>query len=763
MEFLFQLLFKYRPIMYERGTLAFRPPWPPYVTWLLIAAAIGLAFFIYIKARGAVTAGRRYWLISLRVLVLLVFLLLATQPVLLVPSVVPQRSFVAIAYDTSRSMEIRDSSSGGSRLEAQKGLLQPGAGSWIEALQRKFKLRYFRFAASAERASGYEDVRPHGGQTNLENSLDRIAAEFGSAPVSGIVLLTDGADNRSTDLRALAARLRARRVPVYAVGIGSPDFAGDVELLQVAAPRRVLNDSAVEASVSVKATGRAGRKARLTVGEGSRQLLSRDVTLGDTGEVKSYRLIFPGGPPGPHVYRFRIDPLPDELLTENNEVSVLVAVDDVQPQVLYVEGEPRWIYGFLRRATSGDKSLHLVSLLRQADGKFLRQGVESSTTLEKGFPTEARELFRYKALILGSVEASFFTFDQLRLVSEFVSRRGGGFLMLGGRHSFSQGGYANTPIEDLLPVRVNPSSDTGGRDMAEIEFKPRLTSYGYEHPVTRVSIDDAENRKRWDGAPPLVGVNPTAGVKPGTTVLATAVTGEGGGAPPVLLAFQRFGRGRSMALATGSIWRWRMEKEHRDNFHDTFWRQMLRWLVTDAPDPVVVETGKHSYSLDESVAISMEVSEADFIRLNNARVTAEIKDPSGQTTALPVSWQAGKDGIYSASFRPRQEGIHQASVEAFDGERSVGRASCYFRIAESEEEFHDAGLNADLLRRISEETGGHYYLPGETAYLAEDISYVDNGASQTEEKAIWDMPFLFLLLIGSMCGEWFLRKKWGLS
>jgi cell division protein FtsI/penicillin-binding protein 2 len=61
------------------------------------------------------------------------------------------------------------------------------------------------------------------------------------------------------------------------------------------------------------------------------------------------------------------------------------------------------------------------------------------TILEKGFPVDKSELFKFKGLILGSIEASFFTFDQLRLISDFVSQRGGGLLVLGGKNSFGQG------------------------------------------------------------------------------------------------------------------------------------------------------------------------------------------------------------------------------------------------------------------------------------------------------------------------------------
>jgi hypothetical protein len=168
-------------------------------------------------------------------------------------------------------------------------------------------------------------------------------------------------------------------------------------------------------------------------------------------------------------------------------------------------------------------------------------------------------------------------------------------------------------------------------EVSNIEFRARLTSFGLEHPVTRVALDEAENRKEWDASPPLAGVNPTSGVKPGASVLATAIDEHARGSAAALLAFQRFGRGKTMALTTASTWRWRMEQDHRDGFHDAFWKQMLRWLVSDAADPVTVAPSRTSCALDDSIALTAEVNGPEFLHLNNARVTANIKAPSGQT------------------------------------------------------------------------------------------------------------------------------------
>jgi len=764
MTAIFSFLFKYRPLLFERGTLALRPPWPIVATWVLAAAALAIAYVLYRRTARSLPRSSHLALAGLRALSLLVLIAIFLQPVLILHSVIPQKNFIAVAYDLSKSMEIRDGAGGQSRLEAEKQLLRPNDNPLLDGLAEKFKVRYFRFAGAAERVENFQDQPKHGNLTDLARTLDQVTGELGNAPISGIVLITDGADNHSGDLNAAAAQLRARNVPVYPIGIGSADFSRDTEVLRVTAPRRVLKDALLEADVAVRSKGYAGRTTHLVVKEGDRVVHSQEITLGSDDEVKTFKVSFSSESVGPKLFSFRVEPFRDEVVSENNDQSVLVQVVNEQPQVIYTDGEPRWIFAFLWRAVQEDKNLRLVTLLRQANGVLKRQGIDSPAVLEKGFPADKAELFKYKSLILGSVEASFFTFDQLRLISDFVSQRGGGLLMLGGKNSFAQGGYINTPLEDALPValRTGPAS-AGVPSYQDSEFKAVLTDYGFEHPATRLSMDEQDNKKRWDSAPPLIGINPTAGPKPGATVLVQASVRDVSGQNPVLLAFQRFGRGKSMALTTDSTWRWRMEQESQNNFHALFWKQLLSWLVSDVPDQVSLETDKHSYSLDETVAIRAEVNDDTFMRLNNAQVTARVKSPSGDLITAPLIWDSSKEGQYSSTYKPQEEGIYEVTAEAFRGTRSLGIAKANFRIAESSEEYHNANLHADLLKKLAADTGGRYYTSSDARTLPEDISYTDTGASRLEERELWDMPIFFLLLAGAVSAEWILRKRKGLA
>lgn len=761
MSALFELLFKYQPLLFERGTLVFRPLWPWWMTWVLAAIAVAAAYVLYRRWSHALPATWRYGLTGLRAAAFLIVILLLLRPALRLHSAIPQMNFVAVAVDTSRSMDLRDGSNNRTRREIAQGILQPDAARLLTQLGNRFKLRYFAFSKTAERVSGFEPGLRPGNATNLGKSLSQIAAEFAAAPLAGIVLLTDGADNQSENLENTAAQLRARNIPVYSIGVGSSQIVRDVEVLRASAPRQVLKDTTLEAEVTIQSTGYAGRRTELLAYDRDRLLDRQEITLGRDGEAKIFKLQFPCRTSGAKVFTFSVAPFPDETISENNGQTALVHVEDAQPEILYIEGEPRWEYGFLRRAILQDKNIQLAALLRQADGKFLGQGPRSSANLEKGFPSDKGSLFKYKALIIGSVEASFFTFDQLRMVSDFVSQRGGGFLMLGGRNSFAQGGYRNTPVAEVLPVALGQDA-AGASAFQDVEYTLQLTPYGLQHPITRFAVSEEQTRKRWAAAPAMVGFNPTASLKPGATALLYGNIPDARGRNPVILAFQRFGKGRSVAFTTASSWRWRMGQEHTDNFHELFWKQLLRWLVSDVPDPVQIMPEKPSYAPDDTVVVRAEVNDASFMPLNTARLVTEVKAPSGRIDSLQLNWDVDKDGAYSASFQPSEEGIHEIASEAFQGDRSLGAAKSYVRIAESTEEFHGAAMNPKLLKNLSSITGGRFYAADDWRSLPEDIAYIDKGASRIEDKDLWDMPFFFLLLIGVVSAEWILRKRKGL-
>src|SRR5690606_410363 len=192
--------------------------------------------------------------------------------------------------------------------------------------------------------------------------------------------------------------------------------------------------------------------------------------------------------------RFTLSALPGERNLVNNTQLRPMEVPRERRHVLYIEGEPRWEYKFVRRALDKNPSVRLASLLRTTPNKFYRQGVESADELANGFPADEETLFEYDALVIGSYEAAALTPAQQQMIADFVSRRGGGLLMLAGPRGLADGGWGATALADVLPAKM-PSLQSAS--FIRFPVKAYLTAEGERSLLTRLERDDEANRASW--------------------------------------------------------------------------------------------------------------------------------------------------------------------------------------------------------------------------------------------------------------------------
>src|SRR5215212_2747745 len=456
MERLVQFLSGHERAVFTNGRFGFdvRPN-----VLLLVACALALlafVYFAYVRPRPRLTGGTRVGLIALRSALFLLILFLLLKPVVVVPSVIPRSSTVALVADDSRSMQMADAGDGRTRLDAMRAALFGANAPFQQRLQEKFRTQSYGFSSQLNNIGGGEELTGEGLSSDVSGALAEAARRSTGAPLSAVVLVSDGAANAGADLAAELRNLRARGLPVYTVGVGDARRPADAELVRVALPRRVLVGSSVEVEAFVRASGYGATKVRIAASEDGRAVKTEEFNLRG-GETEVVRMELVPATAGVHRYTFDVQPLADELTLENNRREALVEVVEGPLRVLYVEGEPRWELGKLRDSLGRDeKNVELVSLLRTGENKLYRQGVSGEAELAEGFPKTEEELFAYDGLMLGSVEASFFSVEQLRAVEAFVARRGGGLLAVGGRYAFGGGGYAGTPVADALPVVIAP-------------------------------------------------------------------------------------------------------------------------------------------------------------------------------------------------------------------------------------------------------------------------------------------------------------------
>ena len=759
MDALLTFLLKYPSRVWERGDLVWSPVLPAWMIVLVAVVAIGVTAWSYARVSG-LSRTHRVTLGALRLAALLIVVACLARPTLVVASAVPQRNVLAVLLDDSRSMALRDAGTDSRAVLAERTFADSTA--LVRALADRFALRFYRFAADVRPASSAAGLRTLGTRTDLAGALDGARQELAGTPLAGLIVVTDGVDNAGRELDPVVLALKARRIPVYTVGAGVERFARDIAIERVQLPVRPLAGASLLADVTLRLRGVAGERVTLTAEADGRVVATEIVTLSAREETMRARLRLAVLAPGTHRITVRTPTIDGETITENNEAHGIVQVRAGPDRILYMEGEPRPELGFVRRAIATDSALQLVALLRSAEQKFLRLGVRDSLELAGGFPTSREELFAYRGLILGSIEASFFSPDQLRMLSEFVSQRGGGLMALGGRAALAEGGYRGTPLAEVLPIALDRAPRA--EDAAPSELRVRPTATGLALAALSLGANDSASVHKWDSLPALTVVNALGSLRPGATALLTGRrAGESVDQP--ILTTQRFGRGTAWVFAPQDSWLWKMHADVavEDLTHVTLWRQLARSLTEESPERVEVTVVPTRVAPGEPVELRVRVADAQYLDVNDASVAATITAPSGRVTEVPLEWALSENGVYTGRFVAEESGVYAVGAEA-RRRRDTTRGPAAALLADDQgADVEQAELRAPLLRRIAQETGGRYYPLAEAAQLAEDVVFTESGVTVREALDLWDMPIVFLVVALLLGGEWALRRSRGLA
>lgn len=743
---MFPLLFKYSPYAYSAGELSFASAWPLWLLGALIAVG-AVAFAVSLLRQRHLNWWKRVVIGSLQTLLLATVLIMLWQPVLLVERVRDRENVVAVVMDGSASMAHGDGEQ--SRLQESVAALQGGP---LDALRKSFGVRLFSFAGPVQTLKQLDEIPPPGPQTRIGDALNTVLQTGATTPLSGIVLISDGGENGGTLSEERLVQLASFGVPVHAVGVGPEVVTNDLELDSItladsATPGEVLN-----AEVSIRHSAKG--KTRLRVYDGEKLLAATEVDLSADAGITTRTIPVPAGDPGVRDLRFTLDPLEGERNTINNTRTHVMDVTPRRRNILYIEGEPRWEYKFIRRAAETDTSLRLASLVRATPNRYYRQGVENAEELSGGFPKTPEELFAYDGIVIGSFEATALSREQHETLKNFVDRRGGGLLMLAGRDGLSDGGWGLVPVAQALPAELAPS---GSKTFALTTAKAVLTDYGAESPITRFDDDATKNAKAWNEMPPVGDLQPLGKLKPGAIVLLDA---KAGNRQVPLLVWEHYGRGTTYMLATGSTWRWKMRLPHQDQRHFTFWRQLLHAVAADAPPRLSITTGEKVFDDQRRVPLNAEIRNEKFEPVNDATVAVTVAADDGTTMQVQMVPSGQGDGRYTAAVEAPSTGLYRVSMTAKARDKDLGSLETHFRRNDGVVEHFGTQQNRPLLQRIADSTGGRYWQLDQLGDLPEAMRYSKAGIVERQTLDLWNLPALFLLLLLLKMGEWLLRLRW---
>jgi len=737
----------------------------------VIAVGIITAMLIVwyrLPVRAAMDAKKRRVLTALRCGMLLVLLFILLRPTLEYVTISRQAATVVMLFDHSRSMSVPDELSGLSRYEAMVRAVSR-SGPQLRKLAGAVEIKAFAFDAETTALPVRDGIpelppAPEGSQTAIGAALEDVLRLESGKRVLALLMFGDGAQRalypRDAIPQPSAMRMKSLDQPLFAFRFGKARGASearDLALEGLSCPDRVFVKNELPIRVRMHAVGYAGQALTAQLlyetEPGKMEVVaSQEILVSGPDERVPVQFQYVPKTAGEHKIAIAVAPQPGESSVLNNEQSTVVNVLEGGIRVLYLEGSLRVEQRFLRRSLDSSPDI-------QTD--FLRL-----TALPDGSePSDLADRFRpgkYDVYIFGDVDATSFRSEWLTEVATAVLN-GAGLLMLGGFQSFGAGGYAETALAELLPVRLNrlERQEPGSPIRADLHIPGHLpivpTEIGLQHFALSLAPSPDDSRRLWAALPPLDGANRLGGVKPGALVLA-----EDGQKDPILVV-QFYGNGRTAAFAADSTWRWWMHGEER--IHKRFWRQLVLWLAgqDESRRPSVwIRLAQRRILLGETLEFEAGANDDAGEPIANAVLEGSVRMPDGRIENVTFSKQEGR--VTARFHRTEQAGDYVLTVRAAVDGRNLGNRETRFLVVARDLEMDQPAADPTLLASLASTTGGEVLASEQLPEL------LDRLLEQTKDlevpiitrRTLWDTwPVLFAFTMLATW-EWFLRKRWGL-
>ncbi|MEO8700088.1 MAG: glutamine amidotransferase [Kofleriaceae bacterium] len=753
--------------------------WVMLAPWGRVGLALGGVAVIAIVAlawratRGA-QGWRRATMIGLRAGAAIAALVVFLEPAVELRQVAREPNRIAVLVDDSRSMSLAEEGPGtATRIERARKLLTSSREK-LAGWEHDHKIDYYTFSETlaATTLEGLASATAQGKVTLMRKALDQTRGRYEGRDLAGIILISDGAatggfgeDTGDGAIRDFLRSLDTRVHTVWAARKGLKDVA----VAKVMADEFAFVRTVVRIDAVIRTTGMPARKIPVTLSTDGQPLRQKLVELpeGDAEVTVTFEVTPPRV--GRYVYEIAVPVAAGEAVTTNNTRSFVVRVIRDKIRVLQVAGQPSWDVRALRQMLKSNPNVDLISffILRTQQSVSLVPNDEMSLI---PFPT--RELFEHQLpsfdlIILQDFAYSYGIGEYLENIRSYVEG-GGGLAMLGGSTSFSSGGYYGTPVGAALPVELygpfdrGPILDTG-------KFSPKLTEAGAVHPVTSLRYSSPDNLAVWKALPQLEGVNIIAGARADATVLAThpRLKTKAGKPMPVIVASE-YGKGRTLAVTTDTLWRWGFVAAARPGDdgrqYTKLWENAMRWLIQD-PDlrNLHVDSDAVEYIPNAPVRVTVRLLGRDYQPLAGGSVALVAErgaDPARAAQVATATVKVGDDGTFVHELGGLSPGVYRVEGRATIAGRQVD-ASDIFLVREAGNELDRPTGDPATLEAIAKGTNGSALGPvDELPELAFDPPRIVRVDRRTDVE-LWSRPGLLVLVVGLLGLEWLLRQRSG--
>ncbi len=744
---MFELLFNHPIETWQQADWVLARGWPAF--WLGVLGAALFVLIVMSMWRLPMGTGKRLVIACLQLFAGAVALLMLWLPSLRTEALEPGENTVAYIVDASGSMHQSDSGQTLSRIDATISAIDK-----TDLLDNPlFENTLYSVTDRLQSIESLDALPEPSSRSAIATGIESLSKTIEQRALAAVVLLSDGADNTGVPDTRWWQTIKAAGIPIHTVGVGAKAYSADLELMDVSMQQVSAADSLVQATVVVQHHG--VDSARLRVKAGDRLLYADDLQFDPEQLQSAHQIEFNSGDEGITELEFSVSSATVEDNRLNNTQRRILDVGGTKRRILYVEGEPRWEFKFIRRAMEGYSNIELVSLLRTSANKFYRQGVSSADELANGFPQTREALFGYDAVIIGSFEAALLSLEQQANLRDFVSIRGGSLLMLGGQSGLSNGGWGRSVLAQALPVSLN--SRVRNEDFFRGRISFSLTQQGQRTDWLTLAGDNLTN---WNQLPALADIHLTGEPRAGSVVLMQA---EYKNQQHPLLVWQRYGQGQSFVLATSGTWRWQMRLPSADQTHEQFWQGLLTQMVSQTLQQVSIEQVGDSYRDTPSLPLAVTVRDDKYAPVTHGKLTVDVVAPDNSITPVDLIADINNPGRFVGSVDAPMAGPYGMKVQVPpNGESQAPGYSqqAWWMASKDTAEYFGAIQNDNFLKRVATETGGQYFELDDIDQLGKALSLHNSALTRTNLLPLWNMPFFFLCLFVAKLLEWLLRLRW---
>jgi hypothetical protein len=775
--------------------IVLRGSFPLWLAVVLMVAAAGIAVAFYFTESMKLGISRRLVLAGMRAVVLAAIVFLLCKPVA-VRDVSTQKSRpVVILTDNSQSMTQKDPRPGvadKARVAIARDLLAPDTGVNLPAgatlpndrparadlvravfdnkrLDLVAKLRQrgpvqpylfgsrLRGFADTDEKPWVKSLSAEDPKTLITDTLSEFLQRDDNDLPAAIVLVTDGRDNGSgtqwDDLAGDASRLG---VPIHVYGVGG-SAVGFLQLKDAVVQDTLFVEDTVTVPFRWRAQGIKEGDVELTLTLGGKVVASKRVAVVDGQDVTESLSFTPAKDDASAGKKEIVASVKvnqgNEPLEDRFAKSVRVA--DRKVKMLYVESNPRWEFKFMMQAFKRDRRVDPTFLIINGD----RKAMESSPQFTTNFPDQRKDLFAYDLLVIGDVDANYFTPEQRNWIKDFVTE-GGGLVVIAGRlHAPTT--WLGTPLADVLPVEVPSVKFPIDDARRPTEFKPNLSDLGRRSAIFSMADDPIENQRFWAEAPGFYWHYPVTKLRPAAVSLMDHPWDKVAENKPMpLMAMHYYGKGLVMFSAIEETWRWRYNEA--DKFFARYWGQVV--YAIGLPHTLGSKSGQLAIAGGEAVVgkpgqVYGRLFTPEFRPMTRERVTAQVERldaPPNEEKFRTVVFEAvpNQPGEYVATLPNDRVGRYALKVESGEDVAVLD----YRVTLPPEHELAPGSMNEDGLRKLAEQTGGKFYREEDLHWLATEVKSQTVTFTQRKETLLWTSWWVWALVVGLFTVEWVVRK-----